>query len=67
MRFFFALLSISLVTGLFCQDGNPIPIGEVIDSVICQADLKQSYALYLPSNYTHQKTWPIIFALDPMG
>jgi dienelactone hydrolase len=41
------------------------PAGQVIDSVQCLADSTQSYALYLPSNYTPAKTWPILYAFDP--
>ena len=41
------------------------PTGEIIDSVTCARDSSQSYALYLPSNYTPEKNWPILLALDP--
>jgi dienelactone hydrolase len=33
--------------------------------VECAAKPEQSYALYLPSNYTAEKKWPIIYAYDP--
>lgn len=39
--------------------------GVVIPSVACAAKPEQSYALYLPSNYTPQRKWPVIFAFDP--
>ena len=45
---------------------NPKP-GEVQPSVTVQADANYSYALYLPSNYTAQKRWPILLAFDPFG
>lgn len=41
------------------------PRGIIIEKVICQADSSQSYALYLPSNYTPGKKWPVIYAFDP--
>jgi dienelactone hydrolase len=41
------------------------PTSEIIDSVTCARDGSQSYALYLPSNYTPEKNWPILLALDP--
>ena len=39
--------------------------GVVIERVVCLSDAGQSYALFLPSNYTPQKQWPIIYAFDP--
>jgi len=45
----------------------PLPTGQIIDSVPCIADSSQTYALYLPSNYTPAKTWPIIYAFDPLA
>ncbi|UCD37110.1 MAG: hypothetical protein JSW54_09770 [Fidelibacterota bacterium] len=57
--------------------GNPIefpdadkqtaqfPQGEIIEQVICPANPDQSYALYLPSTYDPQVSWPIIYAFDP--
>lgn len=39
--------------------------GEIIDHVQCSRDASQSYALYLPSNYTAKRTWPVILAFDP--
>ena len=39
--------------------------GTVIEKVICQVDAGQSYALYLPSTYSPEKRWPILYALDP--
>lgn len=39
--------------------------GVVIAKVVCAAQPEQSYALYLPSNYTREKLWPIVYAFDP--
>lgn len=39
--------------------------GVVIPRVACAADAQQTYALYLPSNYSPDRTWPMIFAFDP--
>jgi pimeloyl-ACP methyl ester carboxylesterase len=41
--------------------------GAITDKVICQADPTQSYALYLPSAYTPQRNWPILYSFDPGG
>jgi hypothetical protein len=42
----------------------PAP-GQVIEKVVCEGSPDESYALYLPSNYTPSKRWPIIYAFDP--
>ena len=39
--------------------------GKVIERVYCLADSSQSYALYLPSNYSKEKQWPIIYTFEP--
>jgi tetratricopeptide (TPR) repeat protein len=39
--------------------------GETNEKVVCKADATQSYALYLPSNYTPDKKWPILYCFDP--
>lgn len=31
----------------------------------CADDARQTYALYLPSNYDPARAWPILYALDP--
>ena len=41
------------------------PRGEIVDRVICEEDSSQSYAVYLPSDYTPEKQWPVLLALDP--
>ncbi|MEQ9425283.1 MAG: hypothetical protein RJQ09_12740 [Cyclobacteriaceae bacterium] len=45
--------------------GQVLPKGQVIDTVKCIADNSQSYALYLPSNYSINKQWPVIFIFEP--
>jgi predicted esterase len=42
-----------------------LPRGQVVERVECHAGAKQSYALYLPSTYTAEKKWPILYCLDP--
>lgn len=43
------------------------PQGEIIEKVTTIANPEQSYALFLPPGYTPQKTWPILYAFDPLG
>ena len=44
-----------------------LPRGQIIDAVPCLADATQSYALYLPSNYSPQRRWNVILAFDAGG
>lgn len=40
-------------------------LGKVTERVTCQARPEQSYALYLPSSYTPERPWPVMFVFDP--
>ncbi|MBX9602106.1 MAG: hypothetical protein K2X35_13935 [Bryobacteraceae bacterium] len=39
--------------------------GQVTERLTCQARPEQSYALYLPSSYTPERPWPVMFVFDP--
>lgn len=39
--------------------------GILLPKVVVRAKPEQSYALYLPSTYSQDKLWPIIYAFDP--
>ena len=43
----------------------PLVTGQVIEKVLCAGSQGESYALYLPSNYTPGRRWPILYAFDP--
>jgi dienelactone hydrolase len=48
--------------------GDPAVVpGVVQPAVKVLADASNSYALYLPKNYTQQKRWPVLLAFDPSG
>jgi hypothetical protein len=51
------------------QGGSPVapdfPRGQIIDSVTCADDQAQSYALYLPSDYTPERPWNLLLAFHP--
>lgn len=38
--------------------------GRIVEKVECAAAPSQSYALYLPSGYTRDRAWPILYAFD---
>lgn len=41
--------------------------GVVIPKIVCATHSGQSYALYLPSSYTREKRWPIVYMFDPFA
>jgi predicted esterase len=41
-----------------------LPKGKLVEKVECQAAPSFSYALYLPSAYQVEKTWPVLFCFD---
>lgn len=62
------LLSLSWPS-LAQQSATPVPpspqTGVVIPRETCVSYPDQTYALYLPSSYTPDKKWPIVYAFDP--
>jgi len=55
------LHAIGLAAGL----AQNFPPGTIVDDVKCAAEPSQSYALYLPSRYTSDRGWPVLFAFHP--
>ena len=62
-----SLLLFSLVLSLAapCAAAADLPRGRIVDDVKCEKDAAESYALYLPSNYTADRAWPVLLAFDP--
>jgi tetratricopeptide (TPR) repeat protein len=58
-----ALFSLSLMQ----ISAEEIERSQVVGRVICSRDSSQTYALFLPSTYTPDKKWPILYAFDPMA
>jgi predicted esterase len=63
-------LLLTFLVGLSPRSALPpaqseLPRGQIIESVVCAGDPKQSYALYLPANYTETRHWPVLYAFDP--
>jgi len=44
-----------------------LPTARVVQRITSRTDTTQRYALYLPSTYTRDRQWPILFLLDPRG
>jgi dienelactone hydrolase len=47
--------------------GQNLPHGVIVDDVQCTEDAAQHYALYLPSNFTPSRRWPVILGFDAGG
>jgi len=62
-----SLILLSLYSNSFVKSDalEELPRGTVVDKVACQANPAESYALFLPSNYSADKKWPILYAFDP--
>jgi hypothetical protein len=41
-----------------------LPKGQIIEKISCLNDSNQTYALYLPSNYSSDRKWPVLYAFD---
>jgi len=50
---------------LLAHEPSALSRGQITATVVCTAEPSQSYALYLPSNYTADRRWPILYAFDP--
>jgi predicted esterase len=44
-----------------------VPRGQVVEHLASRANPKASYAVYLPSGYSSERKWPVVFLLDPRG
>ena len=42
-----------------------IPKGQIVERIEALNDSSQSYALYLPSTYTPDRKWPVLYSFDP--
>ncbi len=60
------MLPVVVAAAMLAQAAD-LPRGRVIDRVQCADDPSQSYALYVPSAYTPDREWPVIFGFDPQG
>jgi predicted esterase len=52
-------------TALAIPQTDSIPKGQIVERIEALNDSSQSYALYLPSNYTPERKWPVLYAFDP--
>lgn len=57
-----ALIMFGVTRAVSAQEGLT---GRLLEKVECVKVPAQSYALYVPSTYSAQKEWPVIFCFDP--
>jgi dienelactone hydrolase len=55
------LACLGLVAAARAQEFAP---GQIAPQVVTRADVRQSYALYLPASYEPSRAWPVIFIFD---
>jgi len=67
-----SLVRLSVIVGLLAHSAahaitqtESIPRGQIVERIEALNDSSQSYALYLPSNYTAERKWPVLYAFDP--
>ncbi len=65
VRLFVMVVLLSHLTAHVIAQTESIPKGQVVERIEALNDSSQSYALYLPSNYTPDRKWPILCAFDP--
>lgn len=64
--FILCCLALSLAIPAHCRTAGR-PGGGETSHVICEMDSSQSYFLFLPSYYTEDELWPVIYIFDPSG
>ena len=63
-------LACSLLLGALASataSAQDLPRGQIVDDVASTADPAQHYSLYLPSNFTPDRSWPVILLFDAGG
>src|SRR4030095_7452629 len=48
-------------------ESGPLPLGVVIPRVVATKDPQQTYALYLPKDYSRKNRWPVVYVFDPLA
>jgi dienelactone hydrolase len=62
-----AMAWLQLLAALMQPPALELPRGAILRDVASLQDPGQSYALYLPSGYRAERSWPIIYCFDPGG
>lgn len=65
MRLLKLSVFVSLVLSVRVAAAQAPDRGVPVERVVCAGDPSQTYALYLPSGYTPERRWSVIFAFHP--
>lgn len=65
MRLSVIVVLLAHSTAVAIAQTDSIPKGQIVERIEALTDSSQSYALYLPSNYTPDRKWPVLYAFDP--
>ncbi len=65
MRLSVILVLLAHPTAHAITQTDSIPRGQIVERIEALNDASQSYALYLPSKYTPDRKWPVLYAFDP--
>jgi len=49
------------------EDSRSFPPGDLMPRVVALQNPQQSYALYVPTKYSRQRRWPIVYVFDPLA
>lgn len=61
------LAAVAILFASGAAQADEIVTGRTVDKVNCKADAGQSYALYLPTTYSAEKRWPVLYCFDPLA
>jgi hypothetical protein len=63
------LLLLILIIPLEASFGQNLSLrkGAVVDSLPINDSISESFAMYLPTNFSNEKKWPIVVVFDPAG
>ncbi|HEY0763288.1 MAG TPA: hypothetical protein VGD61_13040 [Pyrinomonadaceae bacterium] len=65
MRLSVMVVLSSLASAAALAQTESLPKGQVVERIEALNDSSETYALYLPSNYTRDRKWPVLYAFDP--
>src|SRR5260370_15208770 len=66
----FFVATISAAPRFGCQqreDSQSFPPGDLIPRVVALQNPQQSYALYVPTKYSRERRWPVVYVFDPLA
>src|ERR1700740_2835931 len=65
--FFVATIAAATLFARQQTEGSSFAPGELIPRVLALQNPQQSYALYVPTKYSRERSWPIVYVFDPLA